>query len=118
MIETLEGFRAAVLLAADLRAAMRTGVEHRLEIALAITREQDVAASDRTGDEIARPGQFRAVAEIEPTFVEDLGALHFQNGGIDEGLPRNLEDLLRFIDQKRCLHRPNRIHRRASLNWF
>src|SRR6266850_4716307 len=105
-----------MLLAADLRAAMWAGVEHRLEIALAVTGKQDVAASDRTGDEVAGFGEFRAVAEIEPAFVEYLGALQLQNGGIDEGLPGNLENLPRFIDQKRCLHRPNRIHRSASLD--
>ena len=47
MIETLEGFRAAVLLPADLGATMRTGVQHRLEISVAVAGEQDASAADR-----------------------------------------------------------------------
>jgi len=95
---------------------MWAGVEHRLEIALAVTGEQDVAASDRTGDEVAGFGEFRAVAEIEPAICRISGRAPAPEWRIDEGLPGNLENLPRFIDQKRCLHRPNRIHRSASLD--
>ncbi len=115
MIETLERFRAAMLLAANLCAAMRAGVEHRPEIAPAVAGEQDISAPDRTGDKVAGLGEFGTVPEIEPAFVENLRALDIQNGGIDKSLTGDLEDLSGFIDQKRCLHRPNSVHRRPPL---
>ena len=82
-----------MFLAADLRAAMRTGVQHRLQISLAVAGEQDASAPDLTGDEIAGLGKLGTVTEIEPAFVEDLGPFDLQNGRIDEGLTGNLEDL-------------------------
>jgi len=39
VIEALEGFCVAVLLTADLRAAMRTSVEHGAQDALGVARE-------------------------------------------------------------------------------
>jgi len=86
---------AAMLLAADLRAAMWAGVEHRLEIALAVTGEQDVAAFP-TERVTKSPGlaSSELLAEIEPAFVEYLGALQLQNGGIDEGLRETLKIFL------------------------
>ena len=74
-----------MLLATDLRAAMRTGVEHGAQCSLGITREEDTAATDLTCDEVTGPGEFRVVAEIEPALVEDARAFGFENVGIDEG---------------------------------
>ena len=72
---------------------MRTGVQHRLQISLAVAGEQDASAADLTGDEVAGLGKLGTVTEIEPAFIEDLGPFHLQNSGIDEGLTGNLEDL-------------------------
>src|SRR6059058_388390 len=116
MIETLEGFRAALLLAANLCTAMWAGVQYRFEISLAVAGEQDASAPDLTGHEIAGLGELRTVAEVEPAFIEYLGPFGIQNDRIDKGLTRDFKDLLRFIDQKRCLHRPNCIHWSASLD--
>ncbi len=93
MIETLERLRAAVFLPADLRATMRAGVQHRLQISLAVAGEQDAPAPDLTGDEVAGSGKLGAVTEIEPAFVEDPGPFGLQNGGIDKRLTGNLENL-------------------------
>src|SRR5262249_16283387 len=98
VIEALEGFRIAALLATNLRTAMRAGVEHRAQGALGVAREQDAAAADLTGDEVAGLWHFGGMAEIEPAFVEDARALGLENLGIDKGLARNLEDLLRLVD--------------------
>src|SRR5207244_2681405 len=93
VIEALKGFCVAVLLAADLCAAMRTRIEHGAQGPLGIAREQDAAAADLAGDEISGLGQFGGVAEIEPAFFEDARALGFEDVGIDKRLPRDLEDL-------------------------
>jgi len=86
VIETLERLGVAVFLAADLGAPMRAGVEQSRNRAVGAAREQQAAAADLTGEEIAGLRQFRLVAEIEPAFVEDLAPLAVQNRGVDECL--------------------------------
>ena len=99
-----------MLFAADLRPAMRAGVEHRLEIALAVACEQDISAAHLAGDEIAGLGEFGTMAEVKPAFVEDLPPFGFQNIGVDKRLARNLEDLLGFVDHERGVHPLERVH--------
>src|SRR6202008_3992948 len=94
----------------DLRAAMRTGIEHGAQCSLGIAREQDTAAADLTRDEVAGLGKLGSVAEIEPAFVEDARAFGFENVGIDKGLARNLEDLLGLIDHERGIHSLECVH--------
>ena len=62
VLKALEGFCIAMLLATDLRAAMRTGVEHGAQCSLGIAREQDTAAADLTRDEVAGLGKLGSVA--------------------------------------------------------
>ena len=110
VVEALEGLRVAMLLAANLRAAVRAGVEHCAQGPLGIAREQDAAAADLAGNEIAGLGQLRAVAEIEPAFIEDADTFGLQELGIHKCLARDLEYLLRLIDQERGIHPLERVH--------
>src|SRR6266404_1293199 len=104
-----------MLLATDLRAAVRAGVEHGAQRSLGVAREQDTAAADLAGDEVAGLGQFGTVAEIEPAFVEDPRALGLENIRIDKGLARDLEYLLFLVDHERGIHPLERVHRCLSL---
>src|SRR5262249_46464199 len=115
VIKTLEGFCVAVLFATDLRAAMRTGVEHGAQCALGIAGEQDATATDLTGDEIAGLGKLGSVAEIEPALVEDPCAFGFENVGIDKGLAGNLENLLGLADHERGIHSLECVHCSPSI---
>lgn len=115
VIEALEGFCIAKLLAADLSAAMRTGVEHGAQRPFCIAREQDAAAADLSGDEISGLGQLGGVAEIEPALFEDARALGFEDVGIDKRLPRDLEDLPGLVNHERGVHAFERVHCTPSL---
>src|SRR5262249_24566752 len=92
VVEALEHPGVAALLAAHGRAAVRPGVEERVQLALPGGCEQDVAPRDRPGDEVARLRELGLVAQVEPAAVEELLVFALHHAAVDEGVARNLED--------------------------
>src|SRR4029078_7695617 len=74
-------------------AAMRAGIEESVNRAGAIAIEDQLAAADRTGDEVAIADNLGGMAEIEPATVEDGLALGLEHGLVGEGPPRDAEQV-------------------------
>ena len=86
-----EVFGRAACLAANGGTPVRARVQERMELALGVAVENQVAATHRAGHERARPGQLGGMANIQPALVENLRPLGLENAAVDEGLARHAE---------------------------
>jgi hypothetical protein len=72
VIEALKGFRVATALPADLRPAVRTGVEQDADYAIAAAHQDDRAPRHASRSKIPWLRDFRGVASIEPALLEHV----------------------------------------------
>ena len=91
MIETTERQSVPLFLAHHHGTAMRAGVQKSMDRAAAIAIEDQLAATDRTRDEIAVVDDFGAVAEVEPAAVENPPPLLLKHRLFGEGAPVDAE---------------------------
>ena len=63
--------------------------------------EDQLAAGNGAGDEIGFVGNLGAMAEIDPAAIEDAAPLRLQHALVDEGSPRNPEQVpLAILDHE------------------
>ena len=93
VIEAAERQRIALLFAHHHRAAVRAGVEEGVHGPAAIAVEDELAAADGAGDEVAVVADLRAMAEIEPAPVEDLPPLLLEHLFVGKGAPGDAEQV-------------------------
>ena len=93
VIEAAEVVRAAALqVPADQVAAMAAGVEQRADLAVVAGDQDQRAAADAAGDEVAGVGEFRHVAGEQPGAIEDQLPLEFEDLPVDEDAAVDPED--------------------------
>ena len=97
MVEAAEEPGRTGTLTADDVAAMRAGVEERVGRAVAVAHQDQWPPADLAGDEVARIGDLRFMAGIEPAAIEDLAALGFQDLGIGKNAPVDAKDAAQTI---------------------
>ena len=72
VIHAVEAACVALPFAADKGAAMTAHIEQRVRLAVGVAGKQDGATGNLARAEIARIGDFRGMAHIDPAGVEDL----------------------------------------------
>ena len=68
----------------------------------AVAVEDEVAAADRAGHEVAIVGQLRAMAEIEPAAIEDVRRSASSTALVGEGAPGDAEQVPAAILNDHC----------------
>ena len=104
VIKAAEEPGRAGTLAADDVAAMRAGVEERARGAICVAHQDDRTPADPSGDKVARIGDFRFMAGIEPRVVEYLAPFLLQDLRIGEHAPVDAKDAPRAIVEDQVLH--------------
>ena len=84
MIEALKGLGVATALPADLRPAVRAGIEQDADHAIAATHQDDRAPRHASRSKIPWLWDFRGVASIEPALLEHAPLFERHDLGIRE----------------------------------
>src|SRR5712691_2741190 len=95
VVEAAEELGRPGALAADNAAAMRAGVEERAGRAGAVAHQDHWTPADLGGDEVARVGDLRFMAGIEPRAIEDLAPLLVQDRPVSKDAPIDAKDASR-----------------------
>ena len=82
MERACEGARVALVIRADLVAAMRTAIEQQIDLALLVAGHDDGLRTDRLDDVVVRVRHLALVPDIDPGAIPDVLQFGFEDRGI------------------------------------